>query len=156
MSSNSAWPPLERANAQPGSRGMYAPVIAQLQSQLAALNAKATTGYADYSTATPKSASAQSKPSISRTAPPKDNNDDNNKKRRQEGRRGPASTVAARASARAPRPTSRSTAIKNGSGAPRPTLTRLDTGPATSTAIGAAGNGTARDTRARPSCEPAQ
>jgi hypothetical protein len=37
-----------RANAQPGSAGMYAPVIAQLQSQLAGLNAKATTGYADY------------------------------------------------------------------------------------------------------------
>jgi hypothetical protein len=40
----------QRANATPPTVGMYAPVIAQLQSQLAELNAKATAGYADYTT----------------------------------------------------------------------------------------------------------
>ena len=38
-----------RANAVPGSLGRYAPVIAQLQTQLAATHAQAVSAYADYS-----------------------------------------------------------------------------------------------------------
>ena len=127
---------------------MYVPVIAQLQSQLAALNAKATTGYADY-TADAETGIGAIQALDFPLAPPKDNNDGDDKKGDKKGdedkKHGGSKSVGKGAK----------THIEVHGDQERQWGTPTDphevaVGPAASTAIGAAGNGTARDTKERP------